>query len=334
MPDRVQERAFEKAHQALLYAGRLLSQYGLSGVGVGLKVKGGRTTDEPCVKAFVSKKIPLELIAPGRAVPPALASSEGAVRTDVEEMLPPTSPPWLLNGGGEREAYWIGNRLRHRPLSGGDSISHFRAPLGTVATAVLNRARPSERAILSCNHVLAALNRGIYGDPIVQPATGDGGFVPKDTCGFLERWVPIRFGVAGPNLVDAAIAWVGDQGSLPWVDWIGLPGGVLSGNSMRPGDHVLKVGRTTGLTTGSVVAVHVHGWLSYPDVLGGGGAAALFREQIVTTGMAGFGDSGSLLFDNKYNAVGLLFGGSPSHTFFNDITHVQRELDILISTYG
>jgi hypothetical protein len=333
VPDRIQERAFEKAHQALLCAGWLLGQCGLSGLGVGLKIIGGRMTDEPCVKAFVANKVPLEWIAPSHAVPPTLATPEGTVRTDVDKMLPPTVPPWLLDGDGEREAYWMGNRFRRRPLSGGDSISHFRAPLGTVATTVLNRARPSERAVLSCNHVLAALNRGISGDPVVQPATGDGGFVPNDTCGFLERWVPIRFGAAGPNLVDAAIAWVDNRGSLPGVDWIGLPGSVRSGNSMRPGDNVFKVGRTTGLTTGSVVAVHVHGWLSYPEVLGGGGATAFFREQIVTTGMAGFGDSGSLLFDNKYNAVGLLFGGSPSHTFFNDIAHVQRELDILLPTY-
>ena len=45
-----------------------------------------------------------------------------------------------------------------------------------------------------------------------------------------------------------------------------------------------------------------------------------------------FGDSGALLFDSDAAAVGLLFGGSSTHTFFNDIVDVQDALGIRVVT--
>jgi hypothetical protein len=193
---------------------------------------------------------------------------------------------------------------------------------------VVDAIDPERRGILSCNHVLAAVNRGRYGDPVVQPAVTDGGRVHGDTCGYLQRWMPVRFGGGLSNLIDAAVARVPVPAVAPWVDWVGVPRGVQSGNAMPPGSAVFKVGRTTGLTTGRVVAVDASVWIPYAAV--GVDATALFRDQIVTTAMAAFGDSGALLFDAAHNAVGLLFGGSSTHTFFNDIVHVQRELRVSI----
>lgn len=333
MTDKSQIKAFIQARTALIsMRDQLMFRSALLAVGVGLKKVGGELTDEPCIKAFVPRKIPLEKILPGRAVPRMVLTAVGVVRTDVEEMLPPTSPPWLRNTNGEFEPYWIGNRFRHRPImSGGDSVSHSLAPLGTISTEVNDPLQPDVRYILSCNHILAALSWAWPGDPVVQPAFGDGGRVPIDTCGFIDRWVPIRFGTQGLNRVDAAIARVDDaRGVVPWVRWIGIPMGIRSGNLMYAGETVSKVGRTTLVTYGTVVATDVSGWINYPWLFGGGGPA-FFERQIVTTGMAAFGDSGSLLFDSEHNVVGLLFGGSPTLTFYNDIIHVQDELRIQIA---
>jgi hypothetical protein len=132
-----------------------------------------------------------------------------------------------------------------------------------------------------------------------------------------------------PNLVDAAIARIDPLYASSWVEWIGPPAGVRPGGSLRPGETVIKVGRTTGLTSGTVVAVNVSTWIPYPPWFGQV-VPAFFREQIVTTAMAGFGDSGSLLLDAKDNAIGHLFAGSSTHTFFNDIAHVCDALAIRI----
>jgi hypothetical protein len=216
-------------------------------------------------------------------------------------------------------------------VSGGESVSHFLAPLGTIAIGVHDQLALGQPAILSCNHVLAALNRGRYGDAVVQPAIDDGGRAPYDECGVLQRYVLVRFGAAGANLVDAAIARLDGYLAAPWINWIGYPTAVRSGNDAMPGDPVAKVGRTTGLTEGRVVAVHSSCWIPYPPILGGG--VALFKEQIITTPMAGFGDSGALLLDGASNAIGLLFGGSPTHTLFNDIVNVQRQLAIAMPVH-
>jgi hypothetical protein len=332
MENHIRARAFQAARQALLASDeRLLRRHALLSVGVGLKTVAGETTDEPCVKAFVARKLPLSEIAPDRRIPPTLAARPTAARTDVEEMRQPTAPPRRGSDAFESVAFGIGDRARHRPLSGGNSVSHPIAPLGTVATMVRDTFGARRFGILSCNHVIAALNRGRHGDPVLQPATGDGGRIPHDVCGYLQRYIPVRFGLTGANLVDAAVARVGPFTSVPWLDWVGSPAGVRSGNGLRPGDAVFKVGRTTGLTAGRVVAVHATGWIPYPPVLGAGLGAALFREQIITTGMAGFGDSGALLLDSAEHVIGLLFGGSPTHSFYNDIVYVQRELQLSIA---
>ncbi len=331
MTDPARAAVFGAARQAVAAVGRpLLEQSGLLAAGVGLKTIGGTTTDEPCVKVFVERKLPAALVAPGRAVPRTLQAPAAAVRTDVEEMLAPTAPPWHAGVRDERAAWWIGDGTRHRPLSGGNSVSHFLAPAGTVATMVRDALWPAAPGILSCNHVIAALDRARWGDVVLQPATGDGGRAPYDVCGVLARSVPVRFGWAGPNLVDAAVAHVGAAASVPSIEGVGAPVGVRSGNAAQPGDLVFKVGRATGLTAGRIVAVSATGWIPYPPILGGP-SVALFCDQIITTGMAAFGDSGALLLDASSNAIGLLFGGSPTHTFFNDVAHVQRQLAIAIA---
>jgi hypothetical protein len=305
---------------------QLLHRCQLTAVGVGTKTVAGQSTDEPCVKAFVARKLPAEALPPTTMVPARI----GAVRTDVEELAAPTSPPWLAGGPGDILGREIGNRDFHRPMIGGDSVANFRSPVGTLSCAVVDRT--SDRlSLLSCNHVLASLNRGFAGDPILQPSFDDGGRIPTEVCGRLARYVPVQFQGWTSNIVDVAVADVPPGGLVAGVSGLGVPTGVHSGNDCAIGQTVYKIGRTTGLTAGTVAAVHVTGWITYPPILGGYGAT-LFKDQIVTTAMAGFGDSGSLLMDEGKNAIGVLFGGSSTHSFFCDIVHVQDQLAIEVVT--
>jgi len=117
---------------------------------------------------------------------------------------------------------------------------------------------------------------------------------------------------------------------LQRVDFLGPPRGVRSASGVWVGEQVQKVGRTTGLTRGTVVATDAQLKISY-EALGFGNGVALFEHQLITTNMCGYGDSGSLLFDDDRNAVGLLFGGSPTHTFFNYVEAVQNQLGVVVS---
>ncbi len=323
----------ERARSAVRTADhRLTWRCGLLAIGVGERVVGNKSTGEPAVKAFVAHKLPAESVDPERMIPSELPALGGAIRTDVEEMAPPVSPPWVVDGPTDPWAAALGNRARRRPVRGGDSLSSYRSLIGTAAITVVDTTHHGGRAILSCNHVLAELNRGRIGDPILQPSVDDGGSL-LDACAYLDRWVNLRFGdSATPNFVDAAIARVDPQCAFSWVEWIGPPTGVRPGGSLRPGETVVKVGRTTGLTSGTVVAVNVSAWIPYPLALGRV-APAFYRDQIVTTAMVGFGDSGSLLLDVNDNAVGLAFAGSATHTFFNDIAQVCEALSVRIRAH-
>jgi hypothetical protein len=215
-------------------------------------------------------------------------------------------------------------------MIGGDGVANFRSLTGTLSCAVVDRIT-GQLAMLSCNHVLAGLGQGVPGDPILQPSYGDGGSIPAAVCGRLARYVPVLFESGTTNLVDAALAQVPPGGLMPGVGAIGIPTGIQSGNDCSIGQRVFKVGRTTGMTVGTVCAVHVTGWQMYPPILGGSGAA-LFKDQIVTTAMAGFGDSGSLLFDEHGNVLGLLFAGSSTNSFYCDILQVELQMAVEMVT--
>src|SRR5262249_8197363 len=83
------------------------------------------------------------------------------------------------------------NTTRNRPCQGGFSVGRPLAGAGTFGGNV--RLGANFGYILSNNHVLAAYNTGAVGDPIIQPADGDGGDDPGDRIAQLTRWVPIDF---------------------------------------------------------------------------------------------------------------------------------------------
>lgn len=323
----------------------LIQRYGLTGVGLGLKTVNGEVTDEPCVKLFVATKVPKAQLPERAQIPKRLSARpkfraglldleeggpEDAV-TDVEEMPPQISPPYRDPDTEKLQHLMLADKKRYRPVSAGHSVSHALGTLGTVTAIVSDRYDDDRHAILSCNHVLGQLNYGRTGDPIVQPARNDGGSVAYDLCAHLNRYVPIRFSQTVPNYVDAAIArvWMPPSKLKALVPWIGTIKGVRAGNSLRPGETVYKVGRTSGMTKGTVLATHASVWVDYPPVLNGvTGVYALFKEQIITTGIAGFGDSGSLVFDEQKRAIGMLFGGTSTRTLVNDITIVEKQIGI------
>jgi hypothetical protein len=196
-------------------------------------------------------------------------------------------------------------------------------------------------AILSNNHVVAGENRGVRGtDQIMQPGTG--AFTPADHAATLTDYANITASPAGAtpatggvifNDVDAGVATV--QGGVAFRQ------AYLPARSLTPpsghiaasvGDHVYKVGRTTGLTRGIVTAVAaVVGPIPY------GPGPCWFRGGIIVDGLGGtmfsdHGDSGSAIIkEGTGEVVGLLFAGNGTDTFACPIDAVLAALSCTIA---
>ena len=317
------------------YADLLLGKSNVVACGVGYKTVGGVRTDEVCVIASVTTKVPTEQLAPDDLIPQTL---EG-VRTDVQET-------GVIRALQNRTDKW-------RPAPGGVSIGHVAITAGTLGCLVRRRGHVF---ILSNNHVLANSNDAQPGDPILQPGPHDGG-TSEDQIATLEEFVPINFGtapstcsIAGAvaailnwlarlggsqhrlqafqenpevNHVDAAIA---RPTSVDLVEKrileIGEPQGVGEGTL---GLAIHKSGRTTGLTSGEITQVDVTTQVSY-----GTGKTATFTDQLMAGAMSSGGDSGSAVLDQNGCVIGLLFAGSESTTVINRIQNVIEALGVSI----
>jgi len=290
------------------------------GVAASYKVSKDKPVDKWSLTVYVEKKPPIAQVAKDSRIP----SEIDGVPTDVVEV-------------GRPEALVFNARLR--PALPGYSIGHHNITAGTFGCLVRDIRRcccKSEKdcdcgtfrqecagdyLILSNNHVLAQSNLGKPGDLILQPGPFDGGVFPADGIATLERFEPIVFGAAGYNLIDAAVARPTDsRNAVASIIGILMPRGV---DQAFVGTPVIKVGRTTQVTVGRVLAVNA-------TVVVGGypGGAAQFRHQIITTAMAAGGDSGSLLMDRNLSAIGLLFAGSALITIHNHIGNVEATLGV------
>jgi hypothetical protein len=307
----------QKAHED-----ELLARENVVGVAAGVKMTKGRPTGKRSLLVLVEEKRPRTKVAKEAMVPKEI----DGVPTDVLGVGPIRPLPFTA---------------RVRPALPGYSIGHHDITAGTFGCLVRDIRRcccslekdcgcaPSREEcrgdylILSNNHILAVSNLASLGDLILQPGPVDGGVFPADGVATLERFEPIVYGGAGYNLVDAAVARPTFSRNLnASIIGLTLPRGI---GEAFVGRDVIKFGRTTQFTTGRVLAVNA-------TVLVGpyaGGGFGLFAQQIITTGMAAGGDSGSLLLDRRsLEAVGLLFAGSAEITIHNHIAAVEVTLGV------
>lgn len=302
----------------------LLAMENVVGVGAGLKVTKGEPTDTWSLTVLVEEKLPKTKVSKSSQVPAKIDD----VETDVVQV-------------GKIEA--LSFTAKVRPALPGYSIGHKDITAGTFGCLVRDIRRcccdlendcccspsreecPGDYLILSNNHVLANTNDAEPGDLILQPGPFDGGVFPSDGCAVLERFEPIQLSsfqsTPGYNLVDAAVARpLSSRDVTASIIGLAMPRGI---DQALVGTQVIKLGRTTQITTGFVLITNATVVVGY-----GGGRFGQFRHQIITTAMASGGDSGSLLMDFNLNAVGLLFAGSPFITIHNHIADVEAALGV------
>ena len=165
---------------------------------------------------------------------------------------------------------------------------------------------------------------------ILQQGTLDIGFDPGEDPTYLVGIkvfsVPIDFSGAN-NYVDAAIAFTTPNLADTEILDIGIPTPELG--FALPGRDVIKSGRTTGVTQGTVDSINATVWVGYGSSCG---TAKFVKQVVVEPGsFSDGGDSGSIVLDQETNKpVGLLFAGSPTQTIMNPILQVYLRLGVFV----
>ena len=277
------------------------------GIGISEKESEGKATGVIALTFYVERKKAKGKLSPAERVPPEVESTaiDTKIITDVKPI----------------------GRLRpqlnatRKPLQPGNSVGHIHATAGTLGAVV---TRNGEVYILSNSHVLALSGTAKRGDSIVYPGVFDGGALEHDLVAKLALFKKFTRGTAFVNRVDCALAKptperLGEL--LSEIKGLGLP----AGTTIKPvrGMKVVKVGRTTGKTTGKVQDVHFRFTLDYEGSVGNVG----FIDQVLCTRYTDEGDSGSLVLDKATGrAVGLHFAGAEGGSVFSPIDDVLKTL--------
>jgi len=280
--------------------------------GVGHKLVNGVDTGRPALMVFVTEKY------------------RGINKQDISQVIPQEIdgvPVDVVEAGHiVKQAY----NTKVRPIVPGFSCSHYMVTAGTLGGIFLDK---DDHVVgLSNNHVMANENRCKIGDLIFQPGIADNPLVSKTFVGWknapnLPYFATLKdynkLLVNQKNQHDSAIARVDDSYVTQRMITANYPvGQPMAGfGTPKVGMNVQKFGRTSERTTGKVISLGGEFTVGY-DI-----GAITFIDCIVTTAMSQGGDSGSILFDDNMNAIGLLFAGSDKVSLFNP-------LGPIISKYG
>lgn len=286
-----------------------LSKPNVQAVGLGYKESQGITTNELCIKCFVSRKIPSCNLSNFDIIP----LTYNGLKTDVVESGVFTS--CSLTG-------------KVRPAPGGYSVgpagSNTSGTIGCLARGSSSR----DLYILSTNHTLARLGKVKLCTPTLQPAVPDGGIAPRDTIANLFKYVPIKLKTifhTPENHADCALSKVTDHSLVS--SQIALVNKNIKGlGSAEIAEQIFKIGRTTERTSGSVTAIDATQMVNYPE------GSALFKDQILTSAQGNVGDSGSILLNHKMEALGMLTSASKDFTCFNNMVYILSLLQIQLVT--
>jgi hypothetical protein len=255
------------------------------------RIRRGRVIhEERCVRVYVSKKVPEHLLRPSDVIPKSLKLDDGReVCTDVVEI------------GKIKKMQMLDPKNRWRPSPAGVSTSRAdEVSAGTFGWFVVTE--DGEVYAMSNNHVWAKENQGSPGDPIVQPGRLDGGDPEKDVIMQLYDFVPISF--TDQNTVDVAVASVNTFGDV-YMSILNV-GGITGKRVPDIGEKVRKMGRSTGLTEGTIIDNSASINVEYDS------GVAMFTDVVVVEGtdIVSAGDSGSPVLASDNSFVGLLFAGN------------------------
>lgn len=282
------------------YAARMLKQRGVHGIGVGFK-----DPAKPRKGAAVIVYADAATAAAGRKRGNAKSTRAVVLPAKLKAAVPVRivrTRKFRKNG-----IDGLKFRRRIRPVIAGYSVGTPNVS-GTAGLIISDKGCPKSRYILSNNHVLVNENTDRF-SATLQPGGADGGMLPRDQIGVMDRFVRLR--KTRPNFLDAATSKPFRRSLLrPEYAVFGrVPGFV---RTYKIGDKFKKVGRTTGVVTGTVESIHTDIQVDYGDY--GGLGTITFKNQSVIRGKGPVslsGDSGSVWLTRCGNlAAAVNFAGS------------------------
>lgn len=302
----------------------LLARKGVTGVGIGQKIKGGKRTGELVIRVYVEKKKPKSKLAKTELIPETI---EG-IKTDVIERKFVLHPGVAVKVDDLKIMADTGT---YDPLTGGISLGPCRAIggyvyVGTLGCIVVDN--DTDAAMMLSNfHVMCVDDGWSVGDTMAQPGRPDTGSCPADAVGTLQR-------ASLGGKVDCAAAKITARGHNCSIEDIGPIEGTATAVLDEP---VRKRGRTTGLSHGFVDDLSLSVTIDYGDGLGDVTLTNQIGIEVDSSQSAEFGnhgDSGSVVVNANREVVGLYFAGSDdgSYGVANPIDAVLTALNVRLCT--
>ncbi|HAF10696.1 MAG TPA: hypothetical protein DCK98_11535 [Chloroflexi bacterium] len=292
----------------------ILGSKNVVGIGIAEKVSKRGSAGKLAVTFYVERKKSKKNLKADDFIPPVLhpeLTGGEPVLTDVVQ---------LGKIGPEVNAV-------NNPIQPGNSVGHAGEDAAGTLGAIVTSGKGQRCQLLSNSHVLAKSGKAKAGDGAVLPGRLDGGKVPNDIVGKLAKWSKWKVGGQFVNTVDVAVATVVPARSQDLNAAIRTMSLVSSTIAPKRGMKVVKVGRTTGKTTGTIRDIHFRFVLNYPGV-----GKVGYRDQILVTRFTKPGDSGSLVVDQKSKkAVGLHFAGASGGSVSNPIDAVLKTMGVRLA---
>jgi endonuclease G len=241
-----------------------LDQPNINSVGIGYKRKKGKLVNtgrgknrkpKICIQFTVDRKFDLEEQPEmleeikTRPITPTFEIDGEQIETDVlERQYKPAYEVLEVEDKTSR-------KQRLEPIVPGISISHVEGSAGTFGSVVYDR-NSGDPFLLSNWHVLHT-GGGDVGDAVVQPGPFDDANIRGNEVGVLVR---SHLGLAG----DCAVCSTTERDFETQVLELGITPARVGRAELD--DHVVKSGRTTGVTRGIVTRIEVTTNLNYPGV--------------------------------------------------------------------
>jgi len=297
----------------------MLKKRGIHGVGVGLK-EPGKPGKGAAVIVYAT---------------PAAATADSRKRKTSHTRHPSPSIAKKISGvsvrivrskGFKKNATSGEFMKRIRPVIGGYSIGRPEES-GTAGLIVSTDPQGLDRYILSNNHVLVNNNSGRT-SVTIQPGGADGGTLKKDLVGYMSKFVKLH--KKKNNYIDAAISRPLRRNLVKpkYAVYGNVPGHITS---YKVGEQFKKVGRTSGVVTGTVESIHTDIQVNYGDY--GNLGTINFKNQSIIRGKGPVslpGDSGSVWLTKKGNkAAAVNFAGSD-----NGHLSISYPIDWFMKVFG
>ena len=222
----------------------------VSSIGIGYKVKDGKSTNEISIQFTVKKKAAPEVLESlgTQAIPETITVDGVEVPTDVIQRTYAPSFRVVAEAAGPLR------KSRIEPILPGVSVANTKETAGTIGCIVFD-THDGTPYVLSNWHVLHG-PQGALGDDIVQPGPHDDNRIRLNRLGRLVR---SHLGVAG----DCAVSSIEDRSFNSEVFELGIAPEQLGEPEL--GDKVIKSGRTTAVTQGIVRRIDTIAKIDYGE---------------------------------------------------------------------